>query len=172
MLTCTFPRSGQPDRADKSEALRDFVKTATIVNMKQIAPGKTELRRYLDKRLTQAQIAEQWEKDTGIKVSRTTIAMAIARYGLQSTKPRPRYEDTLPWHVLDEHKNHNDARMLRLEGRRRHGNALTGNELRWLTQWRELLEEREAVIVYDPDTVQGFWWVSRTPEDDDIIRRP
>lgn len=121
--------------------------------------------------LTQQQIAEQWEKDTGVRVSRSTIAMAIARYELSSARPRPRYEETLPWHVLDEHKHHTDARMLRLEGRRRSGNKLSDKERRWLTQWRQLLDERDAVIVYDPETPQGFWWVQRRESDDDIVRR-
>jgi hypothetical protein len=141
--------------------------------MKTIAPGATELRRYLKRGLTQAQIVAEWEKDTGVRVSRSTIAMAIARYGLQSAKPRPRYEDTLPWKVLDEHKHHIDARMLRLEGRRRHGGKLTADEKRWLTDWKRLLDERGAVVMYDPDTPQGFYWVNKKEEDgNDIIRRP
>ena len=138
----------------------------------QKAPGKTELRRYIEKGLTQAQIAEAWEKDTGVRVGRSTIAMAIERYGLHSAHPRPRYEDMLPWVVTAEHRMAWDARMLRLEGRRRQGKKLTEDELRWLTQWREQLDTQNAVIMYHPGTADGFFWVEREDGDDDVIRRP
>jgi hypothetical protein len=67
---------------------------------------------------------------------------------------------------------HNDARMLRLEGRRRKGGALSEAEKRWLTQWRERLDEAKAVVVYDGATTEGWFWVERQETDDDIIRRP
>jgi hypothetical protein len=139
----------------------------------QVAPGKTELRRFLSRGLTQQQIVAEWERDSGHRVSRSTIAMAIARYGLNSAHPRPRYEDTLPWIVKEEHTYHRDARMLRLEGRRRSGRKLTTKERRLLQAWRDQLDEAGAVVHYDPDTEQGFWWVYRDPTDgDDIVRRP
>lgn len=145
---------------------------ATFGGMQQIVPDKTQMRRYLDKGLSQAGIVEQYEEDTGIRVSRSAIAMAIGRYGLKSSRPRPRYMDTLPWKVEPEHRDHNDARMLRLEGRRRSGGSLTGKELRILEAWLDLLKERGAVIEYEPRTKKGFFWVPRTDADDDIVRRP
>lgn len=138
----------------------------------QKVPGKTELRRYIEKGLTQEQIAEAWEKDSGIRVGRSAIAMAIERYGLHSAHPRPRYEETLPWVVSTDHRMAWDARMLRLEGRRRQGKKLTEDELRWLTQWKEQLDAQNAVVMYHPGTVDGFFWVAREETDDDLIRRP
>jgi hypothetical protein len=41
-----------------------------------------------------------------------------------------------------------------------------------LQNWRELLQAKNAVVMYDPDTDEGWWWVTRKPEDDDLIRRP
>lgn len=66
---------------------------------------------------------------------------------------------------------HNDARMLRLEGRRRKGLAINEKDLRLLTNWREQLEEANAVVAYDAETEEGFFWVNRKDTDDDIIRR-
>ena len=143
-----------------------------MTTQRQLAPGATELRRYLEKGLTQAQIAEAWEEDSGIRVSRSTIAMAMNRYGLDSPRPRPRYDDLLPWTVVDEHRMANDARMLRLEGRRRKGGKLTEKDKRILAQWKDALAEAGAVIMYDARTPEGFWWVQRTEGDDDLIRRP
>lgn len=154
--------------------LFSFVDTVHTVNMAniQVAPTKAELELFLRKGMTQAQIVDAWEKKTGVRVSRSAVAMAISRYGLQSAHPRPRHEDLLPWHVKDEHKHNIEARMLRMEGRRRKGLPLSKKNLDWLTKWRELLEIEQAVVHYDPDTVEGFHWVKRKPSDDDIIRRP
>lgn len=138
----------------------------------QRGPGKTELRRYVEKGLTQQQIADEWEKETGHRLTRSAIGMAIARYDLQSAHPRPRYEEMLPWHVIDEHRMNYDARMLRLEGRRRKGGTLTTKEKRLLTNWREALDQANAVVTYDAATAEGFFWTVRLEGDDDIIRRP
>lgn len=135
-------------------------------------PDKTWLRHHALRGMTQQQMVEAWEEESGIKVSRSAIAMAMMRLGVDAAKPRPRYEDTLPWHVLDEHKYNSQARLLRLEGRRRKGGKLTKRELQWLTTWRRELESHNAVVMYDPATEEGFHWVPRLESDDDIIRRP
>jgi hypothetical protein len=122
--------------------------------------------------MTQQQMVEAWERESGIRVSRSAIAMAMRRQDVEAAHPRPRYEDTLPWHVLDEHKYHTQARLLRLEGRRRQGRKLNAKELQWLTTWRRELEAHNAVVMYDPKTEEGFHWVTRTASDDDVIRRP
>lgn len=121
--------------------------------------------------LTQEEIVEEWHQKSGIRVSRSTIGMAIARYDLASAKPRPRYEETIPWRVKEEHKYHNDARMLRLEGRRRRGRSLNAKELRLLNNWRKALEEAGAVVWYNPESEEGFHWIPREPHHDDIIDR-
>lgn len=90
---------------------------------------------------------------------------------MESAHPRPRYEDMLPWTVVEEHRMHYDARMLRLEGRRRKGGKLSDSDKQKLTHWRQLLDESNAVIVYDAKTPEGFHWVHRRDDDDDIIRR-
>lgn len=129
--------------------------------------------RYLARGLTQQQIVEAWLNDSGVQVSRSAIAMAIDRYGLQPTHPRPRYEDMLPWRVRSEHKDRRDAYMLRLEGRRRSGGDLTSEEVRELNHWKLKLLEAGAIIAYAPETDEGFWWVQREKGDDpaELIRR-
>lgn len=132
------------------------------------------MRRYLKQGLTQQQIAEQWENDSGIRVSRAAIAMAISRYGLKSAHSRPRYEDTLPWAVRSEHRNNHNARMLRLEARRRNpgeGKPLTEQERGWLAAYTRTLKERDVVVTYVPELPEGFVWVPRNKWDDDMIRK-
>lgn len=135
-------------------------------------PDKTWLRLHAKAGLTQVQMVKAWEKESGVRVSRSAIAMAMSRLGVEAAKPRPRYEEMLPWHVLDVHKYNSQARLLRLEGRRREGGSLNSKELQWLTTWRRELEAHNAVIMYDPDTEEGFHWVTRMASDDDIVRRP
>lgn len=136
------------------------------------APDKTWLQRQARRGLTQKQMVDAWEEESGLRVSRSAIAMAMSRHGVEAAKPRPRYDDMLPWHVLDEHKYNAQARLLRLEGRRRKGGKLTERELKWLTTWRRELEVNNAVVIYDPQTDEGFHWVQRLDSDDDVIRRP
>lgn len=146
---------------------------ASMASMKAIVPDSTQMRRYLDQGLSQRQIADAYEKDTGIKVSRSAIGMAIGRYGLKSSRPAERYMDMLPWDIAAEHQYLPEARLLRFEARRRRGLELADREMTWLGNWLTMLEEKNAVVTYDPRTKEGFWLVPRTPEDGaDIIRRP
>lgn len=139
----------------------------------QVVPDKTALKAYLSRGLTQQQIVDAWKRDSGVTVSRSAIAMAIERNGLKSSNPRARYDDLIPWRVRVEHKDAQEVRLLRMEARRRAGGTLSNSEIRWLMGWKEELHNANAVIHYDPDTEQGFWWVERLPEHgDDLIVRP
>lgn len=139
-------------------------------------PNKTELRRYLSRGMTQQQIVEAWEQDSGERVSRSAIAMAIERLGLKSAHSRPSYPEMLPWRVAERHLRHIDARMLRLEGRRRAGGRLSTGEQRWLDQWKDDLLRKNAVIHYEYNSDEGFYWVDRNDPavvagSDDLIDR-
>lgn len=141
----------------------------------QVVPNKTQLRVYLSQGLTQQQIVDAWKRDCGVTVSRSAIAMAIERYGLKSAHSRPRYEDLLPWRVANEHREKTDARMLRAEGRRRAGQRLTAQQERRLDNWLADLAEQDAVVHYDRETEQGFFWIPRSEANrgsDDIINKP
>jgi hypothetical protein len=142
-----------------------------------VVPNKTKLRQYLIKGLTQQEIVDAWERESNYRVSRSAISMAIERYGLKEyARTRPNYSDMLPWTVSVEHRHHIDARMLRLEGRRRAGGELHPDEQRWLDAWKRELEEKDAVVHYERNHPDGFIWVSRSdPEvvaaEDDLIDR-
>lgn len=140
-------------------------------SMKQRVPDKTQMRRYLERKLTQQQIVDEWEKDSNVKVTRSAIAMAIKRYDLESSTPRARFEDLLPWRVSSEHRMHFDARMLRLEARRRRGGIMTEDEEKMLSSWLLRLKEQNAVVTYVPETHKGFWHVERQESDGDSLIR-
>lgn len=142
-------------------------------------PDADQLRAYLDKGLTHAEIADAWLKDSGVRVSRSTVSMAVARYNLKDHSPRAhmRHSDLIPWHLDPEHVYRPEARLLRLEGRRRAGHLLREDESRWLENWKTELSNAGAVVHYDPDTEEGFFWVSKadprvvTEGPDDLIDR-
>ena len=139
---------------------------------KQMVPSKEVLQRYADAGMTQAQMVTEWETSSNIRVSRSAIGMALARYGVVGQRRRrPRYENTVPWTVRTEHQKAYDLWMLRLEARRRLGESIDAGQLARLNSWRKDLQEQDAVIVYDPDTERGFFWVPRREDDDDIVRR-
>lgn len=132
-------------------------------------PGKAELDMYLRRGYTQRQIIEDWEEKTGERLKRSTLAMRISRWGLEPPNKRPTYQEMLPWTVARKHQMHPDARMLRLEAKRRRGLALTEEERRRLNYWLEDLKRTDSVIWYDREG--GFLWVPRTEDCDDIIDR-
>lgn len=133
-------------------------------------PDKATLQDYLSRGLTQQQIVAEWERETNVRVSRSAIGMAIARYELVSANPRPRYDDMLPWEIRTEHSTHYFAKMLRLEARRRRGETLNEEQLGRLDSWLRTVDEKDAVIYYDPETIEGFWLLQREPDDEDIVR--
>lgn len=141
-----------------------------------LVPDKAKLEKYVRQGLSQSQMVDEWESETGVRVSRAAIGMAMIRLGVDASTPAYRYEDLMPWHVRPEHRMAYDARMLRREARRRRGLPSKAKDpekdMRKLTAWLDRLQEANAVIMYNPDTVQGFWWVPRQSADDDIIRRP
>lgn len=138
--------------------------------MKRIVPDATQMRRYVEAGLNQTQIVERYEEETGIRCSRSAIGMAMARYDLKSPKPRPRFDDLLPWVISNEdHRMKRDARMLRLEGRRRRGIAMSDKELRLLTTWLGDLKDADAVVAYNPNSEPGFFWVPKR-EGEDLVR--
>lgn len=126
--------------------------------------------------LTQHQMVEAWERDSGVRVARSTIAMAMARFGVDGARQWTRNTDLIPWKVQAVHKMNYDLRMLRFEGRRRRGEPLSEGDLQKLTSWMDDLKAAcnggGAVIHYVPTSQQGTHWVPREAEDDDLIRRP
>lgn len=138
----------------------------------RLVPDKAQMEAYLKRKLTQQQIVDEWEKDSGVRVSRSAIGLAIERYGLKSATTRPRWERLIPWQVKPEHQQAKEVRLLRLEARRGQGLPLSDRDLKRLENWKRELAEANAVIHYHPDTDKGFFWVPREEGDGHLIREP
>lgn len=118
-------------------------------------PPVQEIRKLLDGGMTQAQAAEYLSKQTGHKITRSAISVALTRAGL--TEPNPRYEEEIPWKVGQAHLRAYPARMLRLLGRANAGGRLTQEENGRLTSWLDNLAKEQAVVAYSPTA--GFLYV-------------
>lgn len=137
-------------------------------------PDKNTLQRWHDAGMTHQAMADRVLAETGERVSRAAISMALQRYNI-TTEQKARYRDEVPWHVRVEHLRAYPVRMLRLLGRRRSGEPMADDLSARLDGWLRQLEESNAVVAYDPDSDQGFFYVPREdgdPEDTPIrVRR-
>jgi len=151
--------------------------TTAPAHRPRLSPDKGQLKKYINQGLTQQQIADAWFEETGVRVTRNAISMAMTSSGLKPANPRPRYDGNLPWRVKIEHSKAYDARMLRaaarIEGKRKK-DRLSDPEYKRYISWLEQLKENDAVVGYAPNTPQGFFWLPRLATDDpeDLIRRP
>lgn len=91
-----------------------------------------------------------------------------------------RDERLIPWKIEDDrHRYLEDPINLRREARRRAGEPIgkdpeyQAKALAELDNWIARLAEEDAVVHYDPDTEQGWFWLPRRPGVDlDLIREP
>lgn len=136
----------------------------------KVLPDITTLRRMADNGMTYSQIVEKVYQDTGERVTRQAISAALNRAG--AGKDVIRYLDVIPWTVRAQHNKHYAARMLRLVGRKQRGVQLSETDQRKLESWLRLLDDNGAVVTYEPDTEEGFFYVARRPGDLKLIRPP
>ncbi len=132
----------------------------------RILPPRSELEKYLARGMTHQEIAEAVSRKTGHAVKRSTVSAAIHRAGLSSRAKK--YPDELPWTVKEDHLTHYAARMLRTLGRRRADIQNSAEMDQRLDSWLELLHQNHSVVVYLPNTPDGFYYVDGDPNDKGI----
>lgn len=135
------------------------VTSEVVMPAHRLLPDEAILRQWVNEGLSHQQIADRTYRETGNRVSRSSVSAAVSRMGLST--PTNRYREELPWRVKTRHIRAYPARMLRLLGRRRSGQRLNEEEDKRLTAWLNLLDEENAVVAYDPDSEQGFFYVDR-----------
>lgn len=129
----------------------------------RVLPSLAALTKMVEQGMTHAQIAAKVSKDTGVPVARSTVSAALSRGG--ETEPLKRHASTIPWTVRVQHQTHYAARMLRLLGRRMgEGKPLSKADDGRLDAWLSQLDRSGAVVVYVPDTEDGFFYVEGTPD--------
>lgn len=135
----------------------------------RISPTPQLIERWRDEGLTHQQMADRWEREHHVKVSRGTISSTVSRYGL---KVQPDHSDLLPWTVKSKHQRHYAAKMLRVYGRLNQYLPVSDDEWKRVRSWQARLDRRNEVVTYDPEI--GFSYVPRDLLDDpqSLIRQP
>ena len=131
--------------------------------------NETEVVRWFAEGRTYAWMCEEYERRYNIS---TTVSMwGNFRRTRGLARRIVRDDELIPWLLAEEHRWSYDARMLRVEGRRRAGAPLPQADAARLERWRTRLEDSGCVVEYDPAT--GFRHVPRRPGvDHDLIRVP
>lgn len=137
----------------------------------RILPSDSKLADLVERGWSHQQIAEWVSETTGHKVGRSSVSAALARAGL--THP-VRYTDELPWtYIAAEHNHHYCAWMLRIGARINHGRKVRDVDRKRYESWAARLRERHAVVHYDPDSEEGFYYVpARQGVDTGLVRVP
>jgi hypothetical protein len=128
-------------------------------------PDKPTCERWLAEGLTHQQMADRVFEQTGHRVTRAAVTVALSGYGL--TSPRPRYKDVIPWRVKMDHSKAYPLRMLRYLGRRQMDLPLTEKEAGLLDAWLKSLADDNLIVAYDPEDDQGFHYVDASFKDND-----
>lgn len=135
----------------------------------RILPEASELKKMLDGGMTQQDIVDRIYAESGVRLSRAAVSAALARAGFASY--RKRHAELIPWRVKVEHNKEYPVRMLRLEARRRKGEALPPPEEKKLDSWLQFLRDNKMVVGYHPAV--GFRYIDPRPGiDTDLIFLP
>jgi hypothetical protein len=137
-----------------------------------------EVERWFEQERPYSYMIEQYETKYHKK---TTIAYWSKQRDRRGYPPRNvRDKKLMPWRIANEdHLHTEDPTNLRREARLRAGKTVgedpeyQAKALRELEQWKERLDAEGAVVHYDPDTDEGWFWVPRREGVDlDLIREP
>lgn len=138
--------------------------------MKAKIVNHPEMRTWIEEGRPYDWIVGQYADRYGVTL--TVAAVASYRFRHQLTRRQVRDRDLIPWQVEKDHRNVYLLEMLRLEARVRAGAPLSDREKQRHQEFRTNLAIARAVVHYVPDSVDGFQYVPRLAQDDDIIRRP
>lgn len=139
----------------------------------QILPSAQEMMKMVEQGWTHQQIADWVYQQTGEKVTRGSVSVALSRAGYATEKNR--YAEEIPWRLTGKDLKAYPIRMLRLLGRRRAGEALSDDDTKRLDSWLSQLKREQAVVAYVVDEVPHIIYVPREagdPRDIPIRRQP
>lgn len=135
----------------------------------RIIPSDSILARWRELGLTLEQIRDRVEEETGVRPGKSTVSAALSRAGL--TK-KIRY-DEIPWDRISvQHNSHYILTQLRIGARINNGLPVRDGDRKRYEHWVNEVKAAGAVVHYDPDTVDGFFYVPRQRGDKGIIRMP
>ncbi|WP_404386635.1 hypothetical protein LL946_08700 [Knoellia locipacati] len=132
---------------------------------------EAEVVRWIQEGKTYQWMTDEYRRKYNIDTVPSLWSNFRRRKGL--TRRIARNDDLIPWAVRPEHRWAYPLAMLRVEARIRAGLTLRSVDEQRLAMWHINLAEADAVVHYDPDTVDGWHYVPRRDGIDvDLIRVP
>jgi hypothetical protein len=129
-----------------------------------------EVIRWFEEGQTYRWMCEEYQRKYNIETVPSLWGNFRRRRGLARRIARD--DDMIPWAVKEEHRWAYPLALLRVEARRRAGFDVREADLDRLEPWLNDLTQRGLVVHYDPDTVEGFFYVPARSTDTDLIRVP
>lgn len=117
----------------------------------------SEILALLHQGKSHQEIADILSERHHVDYKRSSVSARIARAG--KSKPLKQYDEEMPWQVRLEHHTAYPARMLRLMGRRRSGKKNTPANDKRLDGWLARMKRDGTVVVYLPDSPDGFHFI-------------
>ncbi|AKY03785.1 immunity repressor [Streptomyces phage Verse] len=131
-----------------------------------------EVIRWFEEGKTYQWMVEEYRRKYNIETVPSLWGNFRRRRGLQ--RRITRNDELIPWQIKPEHRWLYPVGMLRVEARRREKGeaALSELEATRLGAWKQMLQDQNAVVHYDPDTEEGFFYIPRQEGDGDLVHKP
>ncbi len=135
---------------------------------KRILPSDSILEKWVNQGMTLEQIRRRVQEDTGYLPGKSTVSAALSRAGLTN---RVRYDDFIPWpRISMEHNAHYILHQLRVGARLKRKLKVSDGDRRRYEKWVKDLDEANAIVMYDPEAIEGFLYVPREPGERGLTR--
>jgi hypothetical protein len=131
---------------------------------------EAEVVRWFEEGRTYEWMSAEYQRKYNIEMTQSAWSNFRRRKGLNRRTVRD--DNLIPWAVNPEHRHKYPLMMLRSEARRRAGREMKPLDQIQLANWLKYISGLNAVVHYDPDTVEGFFYVPREASDEDLIRQP
>lgn len=131
---------------------------------------ESEVRHWIEEGRTYRWMVEEYERKYNLQVAPTMFSNYRAKHGLARRITRD--DSLIPWDVKPEHRHDHILNMLRVEARLRAGQPVPEVHARKHASFMARLTEGNLVVLYDPATEEGFFYVPRQASDTDIVRQP
>lgn len=129
-----------------------------------------EVERLLRAGLNQGEVVDYLAEHHDIHVTRKAISLWSRRRGLPRQRPATPYE-IIPWKIEPQHRFKQVAHMLRAAARAERGEEVPPRIKGTYEKWRQMLQENNYVVDYDPESEAGFSYRVRKPTDGDLLVR-
>lgn len=138
---------------------------------KRKMPSDSILERWVEEGLNHEQIQERIRREMGEEVALSSVSGHLSRIGLTN---RVRYDDFIPWGRISVDHNHAfQLTMLRIGARLEAGKEVRPVDLKRYQNWVAQLKEAGAVVHYEYDSPDGFYYVDARPKiDTGLVRVP